>query len=160
MTKNKFKVGDRVAASYDEDTGKLTSKIVYDVYGDSVIYGEVVSVVSKDVVKVLWDKDYEWHNAKVYDVKTGRQCGYEPRDMNINNILPAAEAEEKSKELEKEFSKIEKEIKEKMIIVSDLIDQSNRLAESIGSQLSHFDAACTLLGAMRKCGWRTSSLNC
>jgi hypothetical protein len=152
-----FNVGDRVAVSLNHN-GDLSTKFVYD-GNHGLEYGEVISVLPKNKLLILWEAAYLNHSN--YSTKTGKYT-YEPKIMNSNGILPAKDAEEQFSVLEKEFKKIEKEIKDKLENAAKLIIEADKLASKAtdGTLSDMYDAISPLYDAMDKCGWNTSSFSC
>jgi hypothetical protein len=154
---NKFKVGDKVMCGVDKDD-VLSVNIPFDVYNENIIIGEVIEVLKNKKLKVLWEN--QSFNVKIYNQKSGRIDRYDPIEVNADEVLTLEEGEQKVKDLEVDFKKVEKEISEKIRIAGDLVKQANDLAETVGASLNQIESAYELMDALRKGGWRTSSMSC
>lgn len=160
----KFEVGQRVAAATDE-AGEFTAKLRYDgEYSDGPEFGEVVEVLTKGQVKVLWDNQYMNDTSNVYNKTTGKlvKSTVVPRVMNAKILMLEDEAKQKYSDLEKEYEKVAIQVRAKLKEAGVLIKEANKLAKKAGvkSLNDMYDATDPLEKAMDACGWRTSSWSC
>ena len=155
--KVKFKVGDRVAISMNHE-GDFSDTFVFDP-NQELQYGEVISVLPKNELLILWESDYLNHS--IYSSKTGT-CTYEPKIVSNKGILLAYVADAQFSVLEKEYRKIEKEIKNKIKSAAKLIIEANNMAHTsnVGPLADMYDAISPLYSAMDQSGWNTSSFGC
>jgi hypothetical protein len=154
-----FKVGDRVGATSDPDSGGgFTSKIEYAGNSD-LCFGKIVEVLSNDDVKVLWDNEY--HNDPTYHPKTRELLRYDPAMVKANVLLGETEVKKKYSELEKEYQVAATQVKLKLKEAGKLLREANKIAKKSGRELAEmYDAIDPLYSAMDACGWRTSSFSC
>lgn len=136
--KHNLKIGDRVAAIMDNDTGK----IIYD-HDEAPAYG-VLTVLEGSTWDVKWDDKYtqtEW--------------------FDFSQLHPEEKFKEQYNALEIQYNEVSRQIKENMKEAGKLLKDSNKLAQKIGKDLHDmYDALDPLLSAMDSSGWRTSSFNC
>lgn len=97
-------------------------------------------------------------------VKWDEQGAYRPSkvvELSSNEVMLELEAEETTSRLLDEWKKFKDAIDEKMSIAALAIDDAQTIAKEHGKRLIDLDDThYTLLRAMKRVGWSTSSLSC
>jgi len=131
--------GDRISL--------VEGKLRYTEYGDDPNYGVITDELSDGRVVVKWDN--KWMNDNY------------TKPIDPNKLLPEDEVKVKFAALEKEFRRVEDEVRAKMKEAGDIVLAAQKFAKEAGFELQEMsDATYSLEGAMEKAGWNTSSWHC
>jgi hypothetical protein len=108
--------------------------------------GEVIALSANGNPIVKWDNSWSSPQTSEIDYK---------------KLILESEMKDKLSELEKEYEAVAGPIREKVTEAAKLLSEAANMAHMAGNDLNQMhDVISPMFGAMRNCGWRTSSLTC
>jgi hypothetical protein len=151
MKKSEAKPGVKVLATYapayQEYSDEEIVEYQYDIDGD----GDLVGVIRSREAKpgFVWVK---WIDGDYLDSIDG-EC-----ESQIDLKILMLESDRN--QIEEDFKRVSKEVKEKMKAAAKLVNEAGKLARSARCTLESMHAADALVNAMDDNGWRSSSWGC
>lgn len=142
-----YEVGTRVSEivssrTHQDDLGDNRKGMVIAMLPDPI------SKTGEQKLVVKWDEQGAYRPSKVVE-------------LSSNEVMLELEAEETTSRLLDEWKKLKDAIDEKMSIAASAIDDAQTIANEHGKHLIDLcDTHYTLLRAMKRVGWSTSSLSC
>jgi hypothetical protein len=146
MKKSEAKPGTKVLAStnYDEyGDGEHLGPYVYDEYGDTDLVGVIRSKPARP--GYVWVKWIE-----------GDAAGEDDEEVDLKLLV----LESQRSQIEADFKRVSKEVKEKMKEAAKIVNEAGKMARSVHSTLANMGASYELVSAMDNNGWRSSSWGC